>query len=299
VCFDNREADIGRFLRRHLNGISPATLREVVSTISKVTEPEIPIKEHLQRYLQESSERFKEVVRERALELPGHGVWEVALLLVGDIPAHSANIQFLNLIESSNPGYTGWPVWLDSRAFNDANARPYVVNGVWESLVVSFERGLSNHLDFMRLDPKGRFYLRRALQDDLGGSPHAPEPLTVLDFGLPIVRTAEAIAVGIAFAKAMRCAPEKTLLAFAFRWTRLRGRQISSWAQPSRFLFGGRRAYQDEVLTFVDVPLETSLSALDEYVNHVVQPLFEAFEGFTLDKTIVEDLSRRVIERRL
>lgn len=151
----------------------------------------------------------------------------------------------------------------------------------------------------MRLDPKGRFYLRRALQDDISGVPGAPEPLSVLDFGSPIVRTAETIAVGMAFAKAMGCKPETTLLSFAFRWTKLKGRELSSWVQRDRFISRGRHAYQDEVVSFTDVPLETPLSALNEFVSEVVQPLFEVFDGLALSNNVIDELTRRVVERRL
>ncbi len=299
VCFENREADIGRFIRRHLSGVTPEVLRELATTIAKGIEPVATPEDLLRSYLQECEERFNDVIKERGVTLPDHGVWEVGLLLVGHVPAHSANREFLNLLDSSNPDYTGWPVWLDSRGFKDTNSLPYVTNGVWEAFIASLAVSWSRQVDFMRLDPKGRFYLRRALQDDVSGSQRAPKPLTVIDFGLPVLRTAEAIAVGLAFAKAMGCNPESTFLAFAFRWTRLRGRELSSWAQPGRDISPGRKAYQDEVLAFVTVPLETPLSALSEFVNQAVQPLFEVFDGFTLSKDVVEDFTRRMVERKL
>jgi hypothetical protein len=299
VCFDNREADIGRFLRRHLGGLGPQIIRECALAISQRPEQELSIKELLRRYIQESEERYESVVKERNLTLPDHGAWEVGLLFMGEIPQHSANRPFLNLLDSNNPDYTGWPVWLDSRGFSDRESHPYVVNGVWESLIVSMVPGWSDQIDFMRLDPKGRFYLRRALKDDISGSPRAPEPLTVLDFGLPVLRTAEAIAVGIAFGKAMRCDHEKTQLSFAFKWTKLRGRKLVSWAIPGRYISPGRSAYQDEVLTFVNVPLETPLSALGDYVKRVVEPLFEIFDGFSISGDVIEDLTQRLVQRKL
>lgn len=299
VCFDNREADIGRFMRRHLSGLKPEMVREFVAAMTKGIEPETSVEDLLHQYLQERAERFNEVIAERAVNLPEHGTWEVALLVLGDVPAHSANWQFLNLLDSSNPDYTGWPVWLDSRGFADESTRPFVFEGAWEAFIVSVGSGWSDHVDYMQFDPKGRFYLRRALQDDVSGSPHSPRPLSVLDFVLPVIRTAEAIAVGIAFVKAMGCDPERTVLAFAFRWTRLRGRQLGSWVQPIRDISPGRHAYQDEVTVAASVPLETPLSALSEYVNQVVQPLYEAFDGFSLDRDVVEDLTRRLVERRL
>lgn len=301
VCFDNREADIGRFMRRHLSGLKPELVREFVAAIAKRIEPEASAEDLLNQYLQEGNKQFNKVMAQRTASLPEHGTWEVALLVMGDVPTHSANRQFLNLLDSSNPDYTGWPVWLDSRSFTDESARPYVLEGVWEAFITSVGSSgrADRKVDYIRLDPKGRFYLRRALQEDISGIPGSPTPLSVLDFVLPVIRTAEAIAVGIAFVKAMGCDPERTLLAFAFQWTRLRGRELVSWAQPGRYISPGRHAYQDDVTVFVSVPLETPLSALSEYVNQVVQPLYEVFDGFSLGKDVVEDLTRRLVERRL
>ena len=52
-------------------------------------------------------------------------------------------------------------------------ARPYVFEHAWEALIVKLELivDLIRHLDFMRLDPKGRFYLRRAFEDDIQDTP--------------------------------------------------------------------------------------------------------------------------------
>ena len=57
-------------------------------------------------------------------------------------------------------------------------------------------------------------------------------------------------------------------------------------------------AYQDEVTVVVEMPLETPLSALGEFVNRAACPLFEIFDGLVLSKDVVEDLTRKVIERR-
>jgi hypothetical protein len=299
VCFDNREADIGRFLRRHLIGVTPETLTALAAALTGTGDKKVSSEELLRGYLQESEQRYQVVVAERNLSFPPHGTWEVGLLLFGDVPPHQATKEFLNLLTASNPNYTGWPIWLDSREFGDRMARPYVFDGGWEALVVSMGTGLSDQLDFMRLDPRGRFYLLRGFQDDFSGSNRAPNPLTELDFGLPIIRTAETIAVGLSFAKAMGCVPEKCVLAFAFRWKGLHGRQLTSWAQPSRYISPGRHAYQDEVVVQVSVPLDVSMSALGEFVDEVVQPLYAVFDGFTLSKEIVDDLTNRLLQRKL
>jgi len=80
------------------------------------------------------------------------------------------------------------------------------------------------------------------------------------------------------------------------RTARSRARIVGRTRAP---IIPGRYAYQDEVVTFVTVPLETPLSALSEFVNQAVQPLFEIFDGFSLSKGVVEDLTLRLIERKL
>ena len=298
-CFDNREADIGRFLRRHLGGLTPEIVRGLSGALAGGLQPEETTEDRLRKYLEESKERYSTVIEERGVQLPPHGAWEVGLLLIGDNPTHSANQDFLNLLNSSNPRHTGWPIWLDSRNFYDESTRPYVFEETWEALIVALTPNL-RHIDFMRLNPEGRFYLRRAFEDDiLTHLPHSPEPMEYFDFVFPVERTAEALAVGIAFAKAMGCDPEETQLAFGFRWTGLQGRKLTSWVEPTRYLPPEGPAYQDGVITFVEVPLETPLSALGEFVNQAVKPLFEVFDGFALSKDVVEDLTRRVIEKRL
>ena len=160
VCFEAREADIGRFFRRHLAGINPGMILELAVAITKQTEPRSTNEDLLRRLLQESAERFNKVIIERGVNLPEHGTWEAALLVIGDVPPHSANRDFLKLLGSSNPDYTGWPVWIDSSSFTDQSAHPRVFKSVWEALIVSLPSEWSHHVDFMRLDPKGRFYVR-------------------------------------------------------------------------------------------------------------------------------------------
>jgi hypothetical protein len=298
VCFDNREADIGRFIRRHLSSIGIEQLNSLSTAFTENLKPKVSNEDLLKEYIQESEQHYEQALKNRPAPLPEHGAWEVGLILQGEVPPHSTNQEFLNLLRSSNPDYTGWPVWLDSRRFGNENY-PYVIDGSWEVLLIFLRDGLSNTVDFIRLHPKGKFFLRRALKDDMESTNRSPQALTALDFGLTIWQTAEAIAVGIAFAKSMGCLPEETTLAFAFKWTKLKGRKMSSWARSNFYPIPSiHSAYQDEVITFVNVPLDTSLSAISQYVNQAVKPLFEIFGGFTLSEDSIEDITRNLIERR-
>lgn len=140
-------------MRRHLNGLTREKIYEIASATSENTHPKdaslasdlsesVQVKttaeDSLKTYLDEGKNRFQEICIEHALNLPEHGVWEVALQL-NNVPTHSANREFLNLLSSSNPGLTGRPVWLDSRGFTNRESHPVVHKEVWKAFIVSWE----------------------------------------------------------------------------------------------------------------------------------------------------------------
>lgn len=298
-CFENREADVGRFIRRHLSSASSDELKAAfLSIFTGDVYGDSSGNEAVLEFLDSSFGRFDTVALERGVDIPDHGSMEVAAIIDGEISQFSANREFLNLVSATNPGLTGWPVWVDSRSFTNESHRPFVFDGVWEAFVASFGQGFSDHLDYWRISPEGRFYLYRAFQDDIGGSDRAPKPGTVLDFGLAVLRAAECMIVAVAFAKAMG-AKEDAKLRMAYRWKKLRGRTLSSWANPARLLSYERSAYQDEVVTTIDVPVDTAPGAVAGYVDSVTSRLFEVFDGFELSGEVTEDLTRRLLERRL
>jgi len=297
ICFDNREADIGRFLRRHLAGADPKALHEFATAISGNASAQESVRARLEKILADGFARFQTVVKERKVSLPKHGSWEVGLIMDGEFLAPGGMEEFANLLGSSNPSYTGWPVWLSSRQFPDKTKRPYVLDGAWETLIVALDPSSFTHIDFMRQAPSGHFYSYRALDDDIVPGSNAPTPMTTLEPILPIIRTAEAIAVALAFAKALK-ANEQTSLEFMFRWTGLRGRVLSSWAHPGRSIFP-RTSQQDAMTSMVTVPLDTAPSSLGEYVKVALTPLYEVFEGFEVPGIVVDEQTEKLLERRL
>ncbi|MBX3707731.1 MAG: hypothetical protein KF911_13960 [Pseudomonadales bacterium] len=297
TCFDNREADIGRFLRRHLAGVDSEKFRAALGSVIGSSPPPPTADDKLQGLLMDGEARYLNAVASRALNLPRHGSWEVAALVDGKVALHRANTEFLNLINSANPRYTGRPVWVDSRGFTDQSARPYVRNGKWEALIVRLAGESGDHIDYWAIDPSSAFYQRRALEDDLTRSQRAPQPLTALDFAIAVLRVAESIAVSLAFARAME-ATDASMIRLSFRWSGIRGRQLQSWAIPERHIWS-RTAHQDVVVARADVPIDAPLSSLGTYVGAVISPLFEVFEGFVLGQEVVDDLTTRLIERRL
>jgi hypothetical protein len=94
--------------------------------------------------LQSGLQRFGLALAERKptkgeLATVQRGSWEVALVID---PAQSERLPddvFLRTLASSNPQYTGWPVWLDSRGFSDQRSAPVVREKGWEALIISLE----------------------------------------------------------------------------------------------------------------------------------------------------------------
>ena len=298
-CFENREADVGRFIRRHLSSVSSESFKEIFLTLfASTTSEQASDSDNLIQFLENSYQRYESIIEERNIELPAHGSMEVGVKINGEINAFTPNREFLNLITSTNPRYTGWPVWVDSSSFTNENSRPFVNDGIWEALITSLGDGFASHIDYWRLSPDGQFYLYRAFQDDIGSSDQAPQPGTALDFGLAILRAAECVAVSIAFAKAMGCS-EDSSINIVFRWSGLRGRTLSSWANPGRYLSYERSAYQDEVVSIIEIPIDTAQGALSGYVHQIISQLFEVFDGFELSEEVTDDLVRRLLERRL
>ncbi|MDF2857069.1 MAG: hypothetical protein K0Q87_2920 [Neobacillus sp.] len=296
ICFENREADIGRFVRRHLSNVDKTVWQSLFNNIVDTSQTRSESYEELALgLLDNGKKRFDVVVKEKYSEqLPEHGSWEVACIINSQDQKYSANQSFLNLLSSSNPNYTGWPIWLDSRGFTDQAAHPYVFDNAWETCMVSLNSDWSNHIDFWRIDPQGQFYLYRALEDDIVP---LDKSVKVLDFGLPIWRVGESLAVGLAFVQAMGYEVETTNLTFCFRWNQLQNRVLTSWADRARHIWE-RTAIQNMVLSTVNLPLSTPMSALYQYVDMATKPLYQIFDGFELSTSVVEELTNKMLGRK-
>jgi hypothetical protein len=300
TCFENREADLGRFVRRHLTGPNIARLTTLLGGIGTSSPLPPTFRGHAEAVRSEGEKSFLEAIKQRTLsererKLLDGAVWQVSLVIDPKNIDAAPTREFLNRFAGANPQLTGWPVWLDSRSFNDEPSRPHVVNKAWQALIVSAQ-GWSSHLEFMRLNPTGDFYLWRALQDDL--TPSRTTPNEVLDPILVILRVAEAIAVAINATHALGW-HDSARLGFIFKWTKLRGRMLVSWANPLAPVLPGFFASDDDAETFVEVPASTSVSAIAPYVEEATRELFLAFGGFAFPPEAVENWVKRLIERKL
>ncbi|MCW8057895.1 AlbA family DNA-binding domain-containing protein [Agrobacterium tumefaciens] len=293
ICFENREADIGRFLRRHLGVDGSTAFNALLQT--KAAPPNL--RDKTLESLERNQNRLIEALDERgkANLQTEKGSWSVLLKFDPPLPDDSSAKEFLRTIASANPQYTGWPVWLDSSNFHKHEDRPVLIKKVWESVIIDIGENWANHADFYRFDRRGELYLWRVLQDDISDK---VEPGRYLDPGLMVYRVLEALAVGLAFAKAFGRS-EETTLAFAFRWSNLQSRELDSWANRDRYFSSHGKAMGNEAEGYVDLSADTPAEALAPYAQVATQHLFELWDGWTYPLKAIEQQLERLLKRNL
>ncbi len=294
ICFDNREADIGRFIRRQLSNIDLPQFVEALRSLPELApQSEIDINQATAFHL-DSRERFLKRLQEEKLSMPP-GYWEATFVISPPVQEYNANERFMNLIISANPRLTGDPPWTGPSYVKRAD----FTQSSCEFLHHPAARHPSGQLDFWRASPAGRFYHCRALEEDTEVFPVQPPEGQALDFSIAIFRAAEVLAIALSIGRSMVSEPINHTLSFVFTWTGLKDRKLGCWADPGRAPgLGGRQAIDDAVCCKLAVPLDSPNSTIAQYVQRVTAPLFAAFGGFELDPSVTEDLTRQVIERR-
>jgi hypothetical protein len=289
ICFDNREANIGRFFRRHIQAIATEL-------------KQLPTAPAVEEFLKEGKAQFDARVKEKVAEgkipsIPINGLREVSLIINGDFEPTPVK-HLLDKLFLLQPRYTGWPPWINTHFFSNAEARPYVKKGAWEALVINVHPFDKNMIDFWRIEPAGRFYCLRTFDDDTSNTllSSGGKPGQLFDFKLLISRTAEILGTGKVFAEALGANPKNTKLEFAFRLSGLKGRTICCWVEPGRRLIQHVKAEDSEVTSKCSIPLEIPQSALWQSVKVLTQPVFDIF-GSGVGDSIIEEITNETLNR--
>ena len=295
-CFDNREADIGRFVQRHLTQQNMRELSLFLARTQNIQENSELEKNEMRTFFQDCENKYYSTLEEKKCDLlPSYGLREIGVIIKGETAnPYKTNKDFLNLIDSTNPRYTGWPAWSICHNASNEKSRPRVKDDAWEALILP---EMLNDLTFWRVYPSGKFFLLNALQDDT--SDNRPEGLSVLDFELAILRTGEEIVVALSFAKAMGYDLEHTVVKFGFKWTKLQNRKLCSWVNPMGYISGGKVSHQDEFYTEIEIFLNASKTSICRNLYEIINRLFNLFNGFEIEYSVVEGLFNRLIDRRL
>lgn len=295
-CFDNREADIGAFVRRHLSGLDlPAILDAMASESAR--RPKLTGPERAVAFLDDAYARFVSAAegREETID-PRLGIREAAIVVDGKIQRAELSEEALYRLDATVPRHTGWHPWV---VLGSSDDRPYVYDDGWEAYIHVIAPGLfRGHLDFWRIEASGRLYHLRGLEDDLIGD-GGPPPYAFLDFCLEVGRTAEIISDAMAIAQAFHPQPSEAQLCVAIRLRNLNGRGLTSWAQPGRYFHARAPAHQNDITTVVAMPLDTPRNAIGPYVERLVRPVFALFGGTKFETSVIDGIVQQTIGRRM
>lgn len=294
VCFDNREADIGRFIRRHLGGVAPA-ISDLVNAVKAIPTPEDGAA--ATAFLELGSERFAADYERRKL-LAGHllrwGAREVALVISPAPTGFDATGDFLRRMVSSVPRFTSYPPWVDVVAGGGVDRQAQVRQGRWESLL--HDETMFDLLTFGMFDPGGRFYERRLMLPDVIARRGGREPRQSLGERETLTDITETLATGLAFAAALGVADEHHVLHWAFRWTGLAGRLVDIW------FTGGPSTYVAEEdaspICRISFAADTPAAALAPMIRQATAPMFAMFRGYAVPPQQIDETLAEVIGRR-
>lgn len=285
ICFDNREADIARFIKRHLSSLAPQSIKSLAALLES---EDNKIGSSLIEFQKESKTRFEYYKGNKLKEDNKNGFIDFSFCFSEELKDFSANMSFLNVISANNPHLTGWPLW---NVFTREEIKPKVFDNCWESFIKT-EVCSMEHIDFWKISPKGYFFHRRILEEDCHES---IKPNTILFFDIIAHRITEAMVSAIKYAEAFKM---KDKLLFSINVFGLKGRCLSCFS-PKRMWRGTNHSieenYSSEILS---IPVDTPLNNIGEYVYQITKNLFSLFDGYEIEKNIIESIADETISRR-
>ncbi len=284
ICFDNREADIGAFIRRQLSGIdigqTSAALLEVLNAAKKPTP-----KEAANELLDLNYEKFIKKRGSDPLGPPKTATREFAAMLLGDFETPSLTRECMFRLGAETRRYSGWTPWVDILTIPSGRSRANIVGDGWESYF--FDPQLFNILEFARIEASGKFYYLEGLRDDLSGQ---VTPGESLEFVIETRRVTECLATALTISRAFIGTDASNDLAVAVRWRGLSGRRIVSWAERGRHFVSAQTAHDDEVTTYTVLPVNTPLNAIAAHALKLIKPTFMLFGGWAFEDSVLESI---------
>ncbi|MGU7853179.1 AlbA family DNA-binding domain-containing protein [Burkholderia orbicola] len=286
ICFDNREADVGRFVRRHL---SEQNLSQLAAALIGLNPPVTPdVATVSKQWLDEGRIAFDRAVTRSKLALPTVGYFEIGAVIMGElIDGLAPNQNMLNLITVANRHLTGWPFFVTLHNADDPTRRPQVVDDAWETavLVPAGDPWGHNGVDFWRIQPDGKLYAIRGFYEDFNGEPASQRLLAIV----PAIRhVADGFAEALAIAKQLVQRPTDASLMITLRWTNLAKRSLSNAFSRRFWGYTGGPSIDDEAVSTVSLPVDLPDSALAEQVGRVLAPLFRKFQGFEVGQSVID-----------
>lgn len=180
---------------------------------------------------------------------------------------------------------TGWPIGI---FLTREETKPYPHDGCIE-VWLGKTHDQPDASDYWRACPDGNFEIIRGFQEDSNGWKRG-EPGKSFDFILPIWRVGELLLHASRFVKEFL--PQGGSLIISVKWQGLNGRYLTT-SSTKYFTPSDRKSLQDKVASTIVIKDALSIDEnLPEFVEQLIQPLFEVFDFFQVPKqTIINELN--------
>ena len=288
-------------LRRCVQGNREDMLSAIRSIMVGRTESETSTPVAIQEFAEfcaGSFELWKELIEGINPDYPErlpNGYYEISVQPVGAAPVATLNILQERLSHARRVKMTGWSPFLDMTA---EEWRPTAVNDHIEAWIGrrTDERipREPQHSDYWRISRKGQLYTLRGYTEDSLEERRRVPPGSVMDVTLPVWRVGEILYFAVRFLGEFESV--RSIL-INCRFTGLSGRTITSLTS-SRWT-SSRACRSKEVETHASVTLQQIEENMVEIVHQLLTPLYEAFDLYTLSRTLVEEELRSLREKRL
>ena len=286
ICFDNREADLGRFVRRHLSAPNLPQLAAALVGASSAAIPDATTQSKL--WLDEGHAAFDRAVSRGGQNLPAYGYFEIAAVVHGDfVDGLAPNQSMLNLLTAANRHLNGWPLFVVLHGADDPTRRPQMVADGWETSIIrpTGDPWGFNGIDFWRVQPDGKLYAIRGFFEDFEPKFAGRRLLAIV----PAIRhVADGLAEIVAIARRLVKSPSEATVTVSLRWSNLSGRSLSNAFSHRYWSYTGGPSVDDEATSSTTFPADLPDSAIAEQVDGLLAPLFRKFQGFELGRNVID-----------
>ena len=286
-CFDNREADIGRFVRRHLTGLDMQSLQTLLGDLGSGATKVPTLEDEIKQLMDEGDKYFHEAVDD--LLEPNWGTFEIGAIIKGTKLETTASRKFLETLYYQNPRHTPIPFWL---VLQPQDFKPKLNQGFWQATINTLKD--YDVLDFWRASEEGKFYSQRPFFEDTQMSAKGFR----FDVFNAIDNVAEAIVCVQSFAKGLGYEPSSTSISFGFKWSGLSGRTLANFSKPNRAMLVKRTAIQKSFEASASVSLDVPSNALASHIRSITQPLLKLFDGLEFDLRTYEELLQELLSQK-
>ena len=281
-----------------------ANREEILSAMRSIVmgraETEAPASRSIQEFEDfrtASFERWQTVTKDLDPDSPErfpNGYYEVSVHLVDATPADNITVLKQHLSQARRVKLTGWPPFLD---MGREGWRPYPLNDHIEAWI---GRRIDEctprepqYSDYWRASRKGQLYTIRGYAEDSLEDNRRVRPGSVIDVTLPVWRVGEILYFAARFLDEFE---DAQAVLINCRFTGLAGRAITSF--NIRRMTSSRPCLSDEMETGANITPQQLQENVVEIVHQLLSPIYEAFDFYTLSRTLVEEELSNMRENR-